>query len=427
LNDEGYRSAERFVNTADKTKAPAVLLIATFDTKAEEALYLRDKMESLGCRVLVMDTGILAETGKATDITRHQVANAGGASIDELIASRDKGRCIGAMLKGASVLTKRLYAEGKFQGIISIGGAQGTDIGTAAMRELPFGVPKFMVSTVASGRATFGPFVGTKDIAMMHSVADIQGLNFITRRVLDNAAAAICGMVKNAAAGGYQSSDRVPVALSMLGTVTQGAMRAMKLLSVRGYDAIAFHQNGTGGIAMEDMIREGIFKGVLDLNLHELGDTVVNGLHASIRDYRLLSAGALGIPQVVVPGSINYAVRGPVETLPPEMLKRKYIVHNSFLTLVRLSNEEIAKAAVIVADRLNAAKGPTHVFIPLRGFSYPDHEGGPHWDPEGNGVFIRTLKSRLAPSISYDELDLHINDDAFIDAVVNEIVRLMNQ
>jgi uncharacterized protein (UPF0261 family) len=344
-----------------------------------------------------------------------------------LIASRDKGRCIGAMLKGASVLTKRLYAEGKFQGIISIGGAQGTDIGTAAMRELPFGVPKFMVSTVASGRATFGPFVGTKDIAMMHSVADIQGLNFITRRVLDNAAAAICGMVKNAAAGGYQSSDRVPVALSMLGTVTQGAMRAMKLLSVRGYDAIAFHQNGTGGIAMEDMIREGIFKGVLDLNLHELGDTVVNGLHASIRDYRLLSAGALGIPQVVVPGSINYAVRGPVETLPPEMLKRKYIVHNSFLTLVRLSNEEIAKAAVIVADRLNAAKGPTHVFIPLRGFSYPDHEGGPHWDPEGNGVFIRTLKSRLAPSIPYDELDLHINDDAFIDVVVNEIVRLMNQ
>ena len=152
-----------------------------------------------------MDTGILAETGKPTDITRHQVAKAGGSSIDELIASRDKGRCIGTMLKGASVLTKGLYAEGKFQGVISIGGAQGTDIGTAAMRELPFGVPKFMVSTVASGRATFGPFVGTKDITMMHSVADIQGINFITRRVLDNAAAAICGMVKNAAVSGYRT------------------------------------------------------------------------------------------------------------------------------------------------------------------------------------------------------------------------------
>ena len=415
------------MNTIDKTKAPAVLLIATFDTKAAEVLYLKEKMESLGCRVLLMDTGILQESGHVTDITRHQVAEAGGSSIAELIALRDKGRCISAMREGASVLARKLYEAGKFQGIISIGGAQGTDIGTAAMRELPFGVPKFMVSTVASGRATFGPFVGTKDIIMMHSVADIQGINFVTRRVFDNAAAAVCGMVINAAGGGDRPSPRVPVALSMLGTITQGAMRAIKLLSERGYDAIAFHQNGTGGIAMEDMIREGIFKGVLDLNLHELGDSVVNGLHASIRDYRLEAAGALGLPQVVAPGSINYAVMGPVETLPPEMLKKKYIVHNSQLTLVRLSREELAKAAVLTADRLNKAKGPTHVFIPLRGFSYPDHEGRAHWDPEVNEVFIRTLKSRLSPAIQYDELDWHINDDAFIDAVVNELVRLMNR
>ena len=166
---------------------------------------------------------------------------------------------------------------------------------------------------------------------------------------------------------------------------------------------------------MEDLIREGIFKGVLDLNLHELGDSVVKGLHASIRDYRLTSAGALGIPQVVVPGSINYAVLGPLETLSPETLKRKHIVHNSFLTLVRLSREELEKAALLMADRLNRAKGPTHVFIPLRGFSYPDHEGRAHWDPEVNMAFIRTLKARLLPSVPYDELDLHINDDAFID------------
>jgi uncharacterized protein (UPF0261 family) len=415
------------MNTTDKTRAPVVLLIATFDTKAEEALYLAEKMESLGCRALLMDTGILQESGHATDITRHQVAEAGGSSISELIASRDKGKCISAMREGACVLVKELYKAGMFQGIISIGGAQGTDIGTAAMRELPFGVPKFMVSTVASGRATFGPFVGTKDIIMMHSVADIQGINFVTRRVFDNAAAAVCGMVINAAGGVECTSLRVPVALSMLGTITQGAMRAIKLLSERGYDAIAFHQNGTGGIAMEDMIREGIFKGVLDLNLHELGDSVVKGLHASIRDYRLEAAGALGLPQVVAPGSINYAVMGPVDTLPPEMLKRKYLVHNSQLTLVRLSGEELAKAAVLTADRLNKAKGPTHVFIPLKGFSYPDHEGRAHWDPEVNEVFIRTLKSRLSSAIQYDELDWHINDDAFIDAVVNELVRFMNR
>ena len=311
------------MSTDDKGKSPAVLLIATFDTKAEEALYLKGKIESLGCRCLLMDTGILADSGDVTDVTRHQVARAGGSSIEELLASGDKGKCIGTMLKGACALTRKLYEAGEFQGILSIGGAQGTDIGTAAMRELPFGVPKFMVSTVASGKATFGPFVGTKDITIMHSVADIQGINFITQRVFDNAAAAVCGMVKNAAGEGYQPSPRIPVALSMLGTITQGAMRAKKLLFEMGYDAIAFHQNGTGGIAMEDLIREGRFKGVLDLNLHELGDAVVRGLHASIRDYRLESAGALGIPQVVAPGSVNYAVLGPVETLSPEMVKRK--------------------------------------------------------------------------------------------------------
>jgi len=411
----------------DKTKKTAVLLIATFDTKAVEALYLKKKMESLGCRVLLMDTGILQESGQATDITRHQVAEAGGASIAELIASQDKGRCIRTMREGASLVVRDLYAAGRFQGILSIGGAQGTDIGTAAMRELPFGVPKLMVSTVASGRATFGPFVGTKDILMMHSVADIQGINSVTRSVFDNAAAAICGMVVQAADSPDRSSARIQVALSMLGTITQGAMRAIRLLSEKGYDAIAFHQNGTGGIAMEDMIREGIFQGVLDLNLHELGDSVVKGLHASIRDDRLEAAGALGLPQVVAPGSINYAVMGPVETLSPEILKRKYIVHNSQLTLVRLSSEELAQAAILTAEKLNRAKGPTHVFIPLRGFSYPDHEGRAHWDPEVNQVFIQTLKSRLAPRIQYDELDRHINDDAFIDAAVNELVRLINR
>ena len=415
------------MSATDQANLPAVLLIATLDTKSGEALYLKEKMESLGCRVLLMDTGILEESGNISDVDRHQVAEAGGSSIQEMIASGDKGGCIGVMRKGACVLAKRLFDEEKFRGIISIGGAQGTDIGTAAMRELPFGVPKFMVSTVASGKATFGPYVGTKDIILMHSVADIQGINFMTRRVFDNAAAAICGMVRNGADGSAQSSDRVPVALSMLGTITKGAMRAKRLLFERGYDAVAFHQNGTGGIAMEDMIREGIFKGVLDLNLHELGDSVGRGLHASIGDYRLKSAGALGIPQVVAPGSINYMVMGPVETLSPETLKRKYIVHNSQLTLVRLSREDLEKTAVITAERLNKANGPTHVFIPLRGFSHPDHEGRAHWDPEANEAFIHVLKSHLSSSILYDELDLHINDDAFIDVVVDELVRFMNQ
>ena len=411
----------------DPTRVCVVLLIATLDTKAEEALYLKNRMELLGCRVLLMDTGILEESGTSVDVTRHQVAQAGGTTIAELLASGDKGKAIAAMRQGACVLARRLYDDGRFQGVLSIGGAQGTDIATAAMRGLPFGVPKFMVSTVASGKATFGPFVGTRDVIMMHSVADIQGINFITQQVFDNASAAVCGMVMHAGGGGYGPSVRIPVALSMLGTVTQGAMRARRLLLEKGYDAVAFHQNGTGGIAMEDLIREGAFKGVLDLNLHELGDSVVGGLHASIRDYRLQSAGALGIPQVIAPGSINYAVMGPLETLSPEMLQRKYIVHNSFLTLVRLSMEELRKTAVLMADRLNMAQGPTHVFIPLRGFSYPDHEGRAHWDPEANEVFIRMLRSRLSGKIPYDEIDSHINDDKFIAILVDELVHFMNR
>ena len=269
-----------------------------------------------------------------------------------------------------------------------------------------------------------------------HDVAMLQAGSYpvaLRRRILgpfghlDNAAAAVCGMVKNLRGHDAASCPRkFPVALSMLGTVTQGAMRAKRLLREKGYDAIAFHQNGTGGIAMEEMIREGIFKGVLDLNLHELGDSVANGLHASIGDGRLTAAGALGIPQVVVPGSINYAVMGPVETLLPEIRERKYIVHNSQLTLVRLTREELQRTAVIMADRLNMAKGPTHVFIPLRGFSYPDHPGRGHWDPEDNGLFIRALKARLSSSIPYDEIDRNINDDAFIDTVVEALVRFMN-
>jgi uncharacterized protein (UPF0261 family) len=325
-----------------------------------------------------------------------------------------------------------------------MGGAQGTDIGTAAMRALPFGVPKLMISTVASGRATFGPYMGTKDIMMMHSVADIQGLNIITKRVFANAARAMCGMVKTSTAsldhsdsadfasavGVATNNSRTPkarksVALSMLGTTTVGAMRVKSILEAKGCELVAFHQNGTGGIAMEDMIAEGLFDAVLDLNLHEIGDSVYGGLHGSIRDYRLETAGRLGIPQVVAPGSINYTVQGPLASLSPELRARKLIVHNPNLTLVRLSHDELRETARVTARKLNAATGPLHVFIPLRGFSYPDREGLPHWEPEGNAIFIETLKKELKPSIPYDELDAHINDDEFVDAAVGELLKML--
>jgi uncharacterized protein (UPF0261 family) len=292
------------------------------------------------------------------------------------------------------------------------------------MRSLPTGVPKLMVSTVASGRATFGPFVGTKDITMMHSVADMQGLNFLTRKILDNAAGAICGMVHGSATQILQpESDSI--ALSMLGTTTPGALHAKKILEKRGIEVVTFHQNGTGGIAMEDMIRSGAFKGVLDLNLHEIGDRFAGGLHGAIREDRLAAAGEMAIPQVLAPGSINYMVVGPYDSLSPQLKSRKLIIHNSYLTLVRLNRDELSSVGKLVAEKLNRAKGPTRFYVPLRGFSFPDRENLPHWEPEGNQAFIDAVKANLKSSIPLIELDAHINDPEFIEPVVAAFLAML--
>jgi len=403
-----------------------VLLIATFDTKEEEALFLKKRIEAKGVSVLTMDAGILAPPRAAVDIDQKQVARRGGIPLEEAVASRDKGKCLLNMVRGAEVISKELYDQGRFHGVIGIGGAQGTEIGCAAMRTLPTGVPRLAVSTVASGRATFGPFVGTKDITMMHSVTDMQGLNFLTKRILENAAGAICGMVEGLEEH-PMTPEGIPVALSMLGTTTPGALRCKGVLESKGFEILAFHQNGTGGIAMEDMIRDGFFKGVLDLNLHEIGDRFLGGLHGAIREDRLEAAGAVGIPQVVAPGSINYVVLGPLNSLTEEWRSRKLIVHNPNLTLVRLTPDELRQVGKVVAQKLNRAKGPTRVFIPLKGFSYPDREGLPHWEPEGNQAFIDSLKAHLNPSIPWVELNAHINDPEFIDPVTEAFLLMMKR
>ena len=402
-----------------------VLLIATFDTKEQEAVFLIKCLQDRGVAVLTMDAGILSPSIIPMDVDQDQVASHGGNSLEDLLVVGDKSACLFNMIRGAEILTAELYEQGRFHGVISIGGGQGTDIGCAAMRCLPTGVPKLMVSTVASGRATFGPFVGTKDITMMHSVADMQGLNFLTRRILKNAAGAICGMVQSDGTAD-QGPQGIPVALSMLGTTTPGALRAKTLLEDSGFEVVAYHQNGTGGIAMEDMIRGTDFKGVLDLNLHEIGDRYVGGLHGAIRGDRLEAAGDTGIPQFIAPGSINYMVLGPLESLSPEMRDRKLIVHNSYLTLVRLNHEELGGVGKLVAEKLNRARGVTRVFIPLQGYSFPDRHSLPHWDPEGNQVFVEALKADLNPEIPLVELDAHINDPEFIDPVVEEFLSVMN-
>ncbi len=401
-----------------------VLLIATFDTKEREAVFLKQRIEARGFSVLTMDTGILAPPRVDVDVDQQQVARRGGISLQEVVATGDKGKCVLNMIRGAEIICKELYDQKRFRGVISIGGAQGTDIGCAAMRSLPIGVPRLMVSTVASGQATFGPYVGTKDITLMHSVADMQGLNFLTKRILENAAGAICGMTEDLEEK-VMKPDGIPVAMSILGTTTPGALRCKEILERQGFEVVTFHQNGTGGIAMEDMIKAGAFKGVLDLNLHEIGDRYAGGLHGAIREDRLEAAGELGIPQVIAPGSINYVVWGPLDHLPPEWRSRKLIVHNPNLTLVRLNPDELRTVGKLVAEKLNRARGPVKVFLPLRGFSYPDRENLPHWDPEGNQAFIDSLKANLNPAIPVIDLDAHINDPEFIDPVAEAFLSLM--
>jgi uncharacterized protein (UPF0261 family) len=261
---------------------------------------------------------------------------------------------------------------------------------------------------------------------MMHSIADMQGLNFLIKRILENGAGAICGMMEGFE-GGSMKPESIPVAMSMLGTTTPGALLCKKILESKGFEVVTFHQNGTGGIAMEDMIREGAFQGVLDLNLHEIGDRFVGGLHGAIREDRLEAACAMGIPQAVAPGSINYVVWGPLNSLSEKWRSRKFIVHNPNLTLVRLDFDELRSVGQLVAEKLNRAKGSVHVFIPLKGFCFPDREGRAMWEPEGNLAFIETLKKNLKSDIPFTELDAHINDPEFIDPVVETFLSMMKK
>ena len=399
-----------------------ILIIATLDTKGVEVLYLKNLIEESGHRCLVMDTGTLNPPSFIPDILRDEVAQAVGTTIEEILRAKDKGRAIHLMCEGAARVVTRLYEEGKIEGVIGLGGAQGTDIGTRAMRALPFGFPKLMVSTVASGFNQFGTFVGTKDLTMMHSVVDILGLNAFLRSILANAAGSIVGMVEKSRK--MERSEKKQIGMTIYGTTTLGSMQAKAYLEERGYEIVAFHPNGTGGRAMEEMIEAGLFHGILDYTTHELMDELVGGGHRAGPN-RLEAAGKMGIPQVVAPGSVDFIIGGSERTLPEKWRTRNYVVHNSFITLVRANPEEMRRVGEIMAEKLNQAKGPTVVMIPLRGFSYHNKIGDKLYDEEGNQAFIRSLKANLR-GIKVIEIDAHINDAEFAIPAAQEIERLLS-
>jgi uncharacterized protein (UPF0261 family) len=404
-----------------KSHSKGILIIATLDTKGSETKHVKDLIEAKEHQVLVMDTGILDLPLFKPDWSRDEVARAAGTRIEDLIRNKDKGKAIQAMAEGSRKIVQQLYGEGKISGIIGLGGAQGTEIGTSAMRALPLGFPKLMVSTVASGYAQFGTYVGTKDLLMMHSVVDILGLNVFSRMILSNAANAMMGMVQRGPK--IEKPRKKQIGMTIYGTTTPGCMMAKAYLEKKGFEVVAFHPNGTGGRAMEEMVEEGVLSGVLDMTTHELTDELVGGLHRAGPN-RLEAAGRKGIPQVVVPGSIDFIVTGPISSLPPEYRNRKYITHNPSISLVRASPDELETVGKIMASKLNGAKGPTVVMIPLKGFSYPNRKGEALYDEGGNQAFIKTLKENLR-DIRVIEVDAHINDPEFAHEAAQTMERLI--
>ena len=404
---------------------PGIALVGTLDTKGAEIAYVRDRLLELGTRPVVIDSGILGEPGCSADVTREEVAKAGGHELDDVRGAGSRGAAVELMLEGVRATCQRLYADGRIRGVLCLGGAEGALLGAAAMHALPVGVPKLIVSPSASGRRSFAPFVGEADVTVMHSVIDILGLNEIARAIFDNAAAAIAGMVRDAGRPVTDLGERC-VGITMLGQTTPGVMRVRELLLGAGREPVIFHANGVGGPAMEHLIEAGALGGVIDYTLSELANSLLDGIHATGPD-RLRVAGRRGLPQVVVPGCVDFFNQGPRDELPERYRTRKTYFHNPVATLVRLSSEEEIELGRMVAERLNEAKGPVRVVVPTAGFSLADAEGGDLWDPEADRAFIDSLRDALRADIPFEEVDAHIDDADFAELVADRFLTLLEE
>lgn len=395
----------------------SIALIGTLDTKGEEFALLRDRIQGAATGTVVIDVGILGQPFFEPDISRAEVASAANEDLVSLQSEADRGRSISAMALGATVVLQRLFQQRSIDGVVSLGGSAGTTIATAAMRALPFGFPKLMVSTVASGDTR--PYVETRDICMMPSVVDIAGLNSVSRRIIGNAAAAICGMVASEPASA--AGEKPAIAATMFGVTTPCVTVARRILEERGFEVLVFHATGVGGRAMEQLIEDGAFQAVLDITTTELADELVGGV-MSAGPRRLEAAGRRGIPQLVCPGAIDMVNFGPVESVPSQFRSRLLYRHNPSVTLMRTTPEECAEIGRIAAEKLNAASSPVTALIPLRGVSAIDKLGGPFYSPAALDAYRSALKAALSPAVRLVELNAHINEDAFARAAAELLV-----
>jgi uncharacterized protein (UPF0261 family) len=323
------------------------------------------------------------------------------------------------MTAGARAITRELYARGTITGVLGLGGGGGTTMITSAMRELPVGVPKLMVSTMASGNTR--PYVDVKDITMMYSVVDIAGLNPLSRRILANAAGAVCGMAEQPLP---PTQDKPLIAATMFGVTTPCVTEARKQLEAAGYEVLVFHATGSGGRAMEGLIADGYFAGVLDVTTTEWADEVVGGV-LSAGPTRLSAAAAKGVPQVVSVGALDMVNYGAADTVPEKFRGRTLYRHNATVTLMRTTAEECAEIGRRIAEKLNTATGPVTLFLPLRGVSMIDAEGQPFYDAEADHALFASLKRQVAAKVRVVEIDAHINDSAFAGALVDELLRTL--
>jgi uncharacterized protein (UPF0261 family) len=402
----------------------SVLLIGTLDTKGVEYAFVRDLLTQRGIPVLVLDAGVLSPPAFTPDITRDQVYSAAGTTLAAIQRAADRGRAIEAAARGVARIAQDLHSQGRVTGVLALGGSAGTTIGTAAMRALPFGVPKVMVSTLASGQVQ--PYVGVRDILMMYSVVDISGLNRVSRKVLTNAALAVAGMVQGGGTEAAASSEAPLLTATMFGVTTPCVEAARKLLEANGYEVLVFHATGTGGRTMESFIADGLVKGVLDVTTTELADELVGGVLSAGRD-RLTAAGLRGVPQVIALGALDMVNFGPPETVPEKFRGRRFYQHNPTVTLMRTTPDENDRLGKEIAEKASAARGPTAVLVPRRGVSAIDAEGKPFWWPEADAALFQSLRNWISPHVELIELDLHINEPAFAETAARTLLRFLKR
>jgi uncharacterized protein (UPF0261 family) len=395
---------------------PTVVLVGTLDTKGDEYAFLRDRLRSAGVDTLLVDVGTQGPPRTEPDIPREEVAAAGGL---DLAALTDRGSAVEAMCEAAPVVVRRLFEEGRCQGVLAAGGSGGTAIATAAMRALPVGVPKLAVSTMASGDTS--GYVDVSDVSLMPAVTDVAGLNSISAGVLARAAAAMAGMVTMTPVDLGQA--RPVVAATMFGVTTPAVTAARAELERRGYEVLVFHATGTGGRTMESLVEAGLVAGVLDVTTTELADDLVGGV-LSAGPHRLEAAGRRGLPQVVSLGALDMVNFGSRDSVPTEFAGRNLYVHNPSVTLMRTTPEECAELGRRLGAKLSAATGPVALFVPLRGISAIAGEGGPFFDPDADAALLAGLRETLAPAVEVHEVDAHINDETFAVAMAARLDEL---